>query len=407
MVKHRPKPHKLALSAVSLAACLMASGCLDRIDPQKISVMMGMGIDLEEDGMVRVTAQLINTSASGGAKSGNKQGQQKEYLILEEKGQTVEEALQKLYQRSPRHIIFSHNSILIFGADAAKKGFMQMSDYFARSREFRRSQVLLVTRKKAGELLRSITGVESIPSRGLHELIAAQKNTSMALETTGLIVVNQYLSPSHATMLSWIDADSKKEAVIKGVAIFRGDQLVDWLSKNDARGILWFLGKVKKTQLILPCKESKDSIMGTLVELTRSKVKVEPTISESGPKFHVQVRGEGQLGSLCSKEQLTPSMILSLEKEFSKMIQMEMNHSISRLQENKADVVQFGKKIFEKYPQWWRKNAKQWKDLFPNVNVTYDVQIKLLGSGRISEQPKSFYSPENLVPKLKWEEDQP
>jgi|GEM_PF-6605023 len=405
MAKHRPRSFPIAVSVVSLAVCLMVSGCMDRIEPQKMSVILGIGVDLKDDGNIQVTAQVYNTSAATTGQTGQRQGQNKQYLILEGQGKTMEEAFQKLFAMSPRRIFFSHNAILVFGSDLAKKGFMQTADYFIRSREFRRAHILTVTSKKAGELLRSFTGVEGIPSRGLFEMLAEQKTTSISLESNGLFVTNHYLSPSHSVVMSWVDVDAKQEAVVKGLGVFRGDRLDDLFSEHNARGILWFLGKVKHTQFVYPCKEAKDSITGTMVELNKSNVKIVPSVSNSTVHFYVQVRGEGALRSLCAEERPSESMLDMLEKKLSETIEMEMKQSLTRLQEHRTDAVQFGKKIFEENPLWWRKNAKRWQSIFPNVQVTYDVQVKILRTGMIYENPKSIFTPENIVPKLEWKDE--
>lgn len=385
--------------------CSALSGCWDRVELQEMSIIMGMGIDRKADGSTRVTAQIIDTSGSGASKGNTQDG--KSFLLLEEEGPTLEEAMQDFFGKSARRMFFSHIAIVVFGADYAKHGLEQALEYFERNRDFRRVQHLAVTGGTAVETLKGATGVESISAKGILELVINQGNTSVSMESSELLFDNDFLSASHAPILSWVDTNAKNEAVVKGIGVFRGDRLAGLLEGTKSRGVLWFLNKVERAQLELPCENSKHAGSGAMIEVRQIKVKVSPVNGHDEPEYQVRVNGKGEVKKMCTNEKFESRTVRELEVKLAKAIQDEMTGALAYLQKSKTDAVQFGSKLFAKDPRRWRNLSQEWPDHFANAKADYSIDIQITHPGMISKPLPRMYDPKNSAPKLNWGESGP
>ncbi|MDI3257064.1 MAG: Ger(x)C family spore germination protein [Kyrpidia sp.] len=391
----------------ALACAFFLTGCWDRVEVTDLALVIGMGIDDAPDDGVELTVQLLSPisqpSGEGGTgmQSGG-QSSQRAFINYRERGKTLQEALDRLYRTIPRRVFVAHNTVVVFGRRYAEKGFDRALDYIERERNFRRSQIFVVTGGSARDLLNVSTGLERVNSRGLRKLVDEQTRTSITEPSVELRVVNDLLSPSQAPVMVWVDPVGN-EPRIKGLGLFRGGKLVDLLATRDSRGLVWLLDRAEQTFIHIPCSGGKKQTPGQSlsVRLFSVHVGLEPVSTPTGLMFRVHAHGQAEVDTVCEGETPTPDRMRQWGDRVAQYMQAEMERTLERLKAKQVDAAQFGTKLFRENPRLWRHVARRWPEMFQTCRVEYDIHINLQRSGMISQSPLEDQTPEHL-PSRPW-----
>ncbi|WP_139234824.1 hypothetical protein, partial [Alicyclobacillus macrosporangiidus] len=205
-----------------------------------MNIVIALGIDRTDNGLVQLTAQIVNPNAvpsAGGGQSGSGGGQP--FLIRDETGSSIEEAVEKFKADVPHRMYLAHNTLVVFGSDYAKQGIDKAFDYFERNRYFRRNQLFLVTPGQARDVLSAPSDPEPLNALGLRDLVEQVGEMFRVVDSGQLEVMKEYLSPSQAPVLSLVDRDATGHLLMKGVAVFRGAKMADVLTVEETKALAW------------------------------------------------------------------------------------------------------------------------------------------------------------------------
>ncbi len=386
------------LSTLTAIIFTFTPGCWDAQEPNKLGIVVGIGIDRLDTGKIHLTLSGINTV--GGQQGGKSQSGAGSPPIknLETDGNTLDDAFTEAEARASRHPYYAHNAVIVFSAAYAKKGYSEAISYLQRNRSFRQSQLLLVTSGSPTKILGADVGVEAIPALGLRDLSEAKDN-AYAYESTGLEDTNGRIAPSNTSILSRVEVDSHGRNVVQNVGVFESGKLRYFASPSESRGLLWLLNKVHKGTLKLSQSQGFES-EPTAVRLLSIHCDVEPHVSDSQPTptFTIHVRGIGELIHISPTDaKQTPKSVRVWGRMADKQVQSELQEAITAAQMNKTDAPQFGSELFRTNPKAWRRISDKWPEIFPNVRANYDVQINLIRAGLIGDNPEKF-SDRNMLP---------
>ncbi|OFW80338.1 MAG: hypothetical protein A2201_12865 [Alicyclobacillus sp. RIFOXYA1_FULL_53_8] len=393
----------IAAWVLSVALAVSLTGCWGQQEVGDISIMLGLGIDKTEDGTISVTVQVVNPGQAGGAPGGGTGGKGREYINHESTGKTVEEALDRLYENSWRPLFVAHNAVVVFGQAYARDGIDEAIDYFDRNKDFRRIQVFAVTSQDAHRIFMSKPGIERINARAIRELIDLQVERGSSVRSIQLEVTNEILSPSHSPLMARVETDERGELKADGSGLFRGGKLVGFLGAEDTRGALWFRSSIGRTQMFIPCSDSANpastSAADTItIGVLNASASVEPVLVSNEPRFTVHVRGAAEIERLCPSAKPTEENMQKWRGQLNQAIGKEMETTMQKLQAQDVDAINFGTRLFQSNPVAWRKLAERWSDVFPTVQVRYDVNLNILRTGMNSGASTSGYTPESLPP---------
>lgn len=381
-------------SLTVLVTSFFVSGCWGQQELDSMSIVLGIGLDMVGDETIQVTAQVVNPGAlqTRGGSTGGKTGATVLHVTT---GRTEEDAFLKLYDTVYRSPYYGHNNIVLFSEAYARHGVQDGIDYFERHSEFRKTQLLFVTTSSIEDMFGSVqTGVERLSSRGLEELVRHRTHSSRLIESSELNVINQLLSASSTPVLPIVNVRGDTIQTT-GLALFRGTHMVDTLPLSDARGLMWILGQSKGTDVTLLCPHSP---VGNAVHILDTQTAVSPVQTQRGLVYVVKVRGSAEVRRMCAKDKLTPQLIRTLGEQTSNVVRSEMSQTMTTLQRDHLDAVQFGSRLFEVNPTVWRKLSQKWESTFSSVDVRYDVQINILRTGLISSGILANHNREQLPP---------
>ncbi|MCL6632808.1 MAG: Ger(x)C family spore germination protein [Alicyclobacillus herbarius] len=390
---------KLAFLFLASVGSLLLPGCFDLQEVDDMNIVIALGIDRTANGLVRVTAQLVNPEAvptAGGGDSGSAGGV-RSFLIREETGRFIEEAVEKFKADVPHGMYLAHNTLVVFGSDYAKQGIDRGLDYFERTRYFRRNQLLVATSGQARDVLSASSDPEPLNALGVRAVVEQIGEMFRVVNSAQLQVMKEYLSPSQAPVLSLVDRDASGHLFMKGVALFRGAKMVDVLTVDETKGLAWLMMDTRQVVIPLPCDGKGDGV-GRAVRLLGSRTKVIPQFGNDGVSFLVKVQARGEIDRLCPHDQLNEKTYQQLEQETAEYMERQMQAVVTKLQSDGVDACQFGTRLFIEDPRQWRKISQQWSDYFAHAKVKCNVRVHITRTALSSNTPESAASRSGLAP---------
>lgn len=371
--------------SVCLLACSGLPGCWGALELDDMSIVIGIALDRTEDGMTKLTAEVVSSSqlqtGQGAAPVSSGRG----YLLYTSTGDTVEDASFNFVNKSYRRLYYGHNSVVVFSKAYAEHGIAAALDYFERNREFRKDHVLVVSSDTAADVLGTQVGQEKLPTRSIQALINHGMESSIVPECTQLRIMNQSLTPSNTFVVPVIGLQGG-DMVLQGSAVFQGECLATIRTIDETRGLLWLLGDVHGEDLVLPCPHSPH---GNAVRVLHASTRVRPSVEHGLLTFHVQARGNVELQRVCTADVVSPLLLRKVEKATSDVVQSRMKETLTDLQRDRLDAVQFGTRLFRSQPALYRKYEQTWGNKFAQAQVVYDVQFNVVRSGLTNNPPFS------------------
>jgi spore germination protein KC len=351
-----------------------------------LATVSAAGVDLEEDGSVRLTVQVIKpgelkpAGAGGGGGSGAKA-----VALFSSGGPTVFEAVRVLARQTERKLYWPHCRVVVFSEEAARAGLFPLMDFFYRDHEPREALWIMVTKGQAGDLLAVEGQLEKIPATSIANLIKARAATSQVVGVRLFEWQKMFFAEGQEPFLPGIEQitgpDGKNRLFMSDTAVFQKDRLVGWLSPAETRGLLWVLGDVKSGIIVVPIP-GEESAKASL-EILRASSKLVPEIKDGILSITVEVEAEGNLGEQMGEGNLTTKEAwAALEKSKAEAIEKEIRAALRKAQEElRTDVFGFGAAVRRKHPQEWREIRDKWQEIYPTIPVEIEVKTKLRRPG--------------------------
>ncbi|AYO29605.1 Ger(x)C family spore germination protein [Biomaibacter acetigenes] len=374
------------------------SGCWSRKELNEVAIVLGTGIDLINEGRVRLTVQVAVPTAFASGEEGK--GGQKEAASMEVSadGATIEEAERYLAMKIPREIYWGHCVALIIGENMAKKGVRMITDFFERDREPRETMWVMVAKGTAEDFLKTSSILEKTSSQAVGLLTRMKTGYSVKLmeftemlaedgiqpAVTGVKVINEH----HVTGESQQSgAGNKRRVEISGTALFREDRLVGWLDANETRGLLWLKGEPVEGVITVPAPEEPNKMVS--IKIKRGSTKKYAGHFNDAPYFTVKIRVEGDMVEQQGRENLaTPERMNALEEKMAYEIRKRAELALYRARDiYGVDVFGFGQVYHRRFKSEWRNIKDSWDDIFRQAKVDIQVEAHIREIGLLTRRP--------------------
>ncbi|MCL6444600.1 MAG: Ger(x)C family spore germination C-terminal domain-containing protein, partial [Alicyclobacillus sp.] len=159
--------------------------------------------------------------------------------------------------------------------------------------------------------------------------------------------------------------------------------------------LCWLLGPVHELDLEVPCPEPSSRAPGhsqkrtpggaSTLHLLSTRTRITPYIGEDGqPRFRVLVRGQAEVERLCQGQTLRQPLLEGLAQEAEEVMRAQILQALKPLQAEGLDAVQFGTRLYRRYPAWWKRHRTEWRASFQKVPVNVEVQLSIVRSGLIT-----------------------
>ncbi|MBH0170395.1 Ger(x)C family spore germination protein [Fictibacillus sp. 18YEL24] len=389
---------KLLKSCLPLSLCLLfLTGCWDQNELDELSIVMGIGINLDKKGDLIVTYQVVNPTEVAPGITGAGGGKQPVFTVYETTGRNLMEATRKASKQTSRRLFFAHARMLVFSEKIAKDSIYQAVDMISRDPEVRSTiQVVVARDTTPSKLLRTFTAIDKVTSDEVATILKiSEKNWGENMQQDINEVLQSIIDEGGEPIINGIKITGDKKLAmtaqnyevgdparvqLSGMGVFRDGKLQGWLDGPEARGVLWIKGKLVSSAITVPCM-NKDN--GYSIEIVRSNTELSADTKRNIPTITLDVFPEANIAEAnCAVNLENPSEIVNIESRLNLVIEKEIQETITASQGFNSDVLGFGELLYRENPRKWRNDYKEnYKEIFPELKVEVNVDSRIRRSG--------------------------
>jgi spore germination protein KC len=389
---------KMAITLLLLLCATVLSGCWSKKELTDLAFVIAVGIDKTKDGKFAVTFQVVNPgNVAGSTQRGGGSGGVP-VSIYKATGDNLVEANRQASKKLSRLIYYAHTNLVVISEEVAKEGVDGLFDALERNSQFRSTAMVVIARHYSAEdVLKILTPIDKISANQIIKTLQfSEKIWGQTIHVRVGEVINDLSSLGKAPIISGVEivgsvpkgkrqtnvqaSEPDARLNVNGLAIFKGDKLVGWVSGDTARGVLWILDEIEQTSVTIEWKQKKEA---AAYKVVRAKTSVAAHMKKGKPSISVHIRAEGDIGEeFIPIDFANPKQIFALEKKAETSIKKEVVKAIEEAKKAKTDIFGFGDVVYRSYPQQWKTMKSDWNDrYFPQleVNVTVEAFIRRTG----------------------------
>ncbi len=354
---------------LTLMMTLFLTGC-DYQEIDSINTLLVIGIDQHGKGEIRVTAEIPDYSKS--------KGKQQKSLTLEGIGKSIEEAEKNIQFRSPKELYLAHTTLLLLGADFAKRDISGVLDYFERGRFFRPTIYMAVCQPSAKSMLSANLNSEAIHAFGIRDLINNTTKISRTVTSDMIHIMRGEYSPSGTFGIAALKLDTEEEPEVAGVGLIQNQHMVRWISSKDVP--YWILMHERRLDNLnfSVTNASHQKINGRIIW---GRVTLTTRWRNGKLTAVYKVRGSGQIDELSHEMQLTPKKLANIERELNQAFNKKSHKFIQSLQASQIDGLGLADECFRKHHSTYQSLKNSWGEVFSQANIQCEYHIHLIRSG--------------------------
>lgn len=359
-----------------MLSLILLTGCWNRIEINDIAIVTAIGIDLTEDNEIHLSLQVAIPSKLGS--SGPTGGtSEKSTFVISETGSTISEAFRNIQGKLSRTIFFSQSRIVIIGEGLAKKSVSHVIDFQTRYAEPRINSFIMFSKGDASNIIKSMPKFESISAEEIKEIAKLGVNAKVYVRDFLNMLLTDGIEPFAPQLtLEPLEVNTKnkseKTLSLNGIAVFKKDKLIGWMSEDETRGLLWIRNEMEKG--VITTSVPEDMGGGNIsMEISRAEVKTVPNLKNQELKIEVNIVTELTVIENDSKLNLFDTKVIEdIQTEVNNQIKNRVEMVIDKGQkEYNSDIFGFGHLVYQKYPKEWnRKYKNNWEQEFAELEVT-------------------------------------
>ena len=319
------------LAAVLILCCasVFFSGCAEVKEINDMAILSGMSVDLDADGVWKVTAEVVNKTADAAPEETRR--------VIRSTGSTLGDALENLNFQDSRQIYFSHAKTLVLSKYLAEtQGVGPVADYVMRNYKTRLSMDLLVSDLPDASTVADL----SSPSSGLiyydlEELVKTDRQYGACSPTKVYQAVN-LLKESGADLTIPLISQREDLACLAGTAVFSGDRMRGSLDQDETLILQLLQDHLENAHLVLPEENMTFQVMD-------AGASFRPSVSDGGPVLNVGLKLACTLSQ--AGRTVTRQDTETLSAQLSQMVESRCNALIAKAQRWNADIFGFGKSM--------------------------------------------------------------
>lgn len=373
----------LALVLLCLLPAFALSGCWSYKSLNDVSIVMGLAIDKDPmTGDYSISTEIVDLTK--GVKEGSPGAK-----LIESRGKTIFSAVREAKRKLLNRLYFGNMQVAVLGEDYARNyGLWDLVDWLLRDAEGRETVTMLVMKGGTARELLSLDGIgHSILSLEIDSIITEDNKVTSSTSYVELYEAFDVLSSPgiELTLPAFhiVENDGEKVPEVDGVAIFRGDRLVDYLTPDQTRYFLLATGKAKGG--ILTIAKDGAGRPDTSLEIFQNKVKMDYQVTDGRLTFSIEVEVVVLLAETKSDIDLTDiNEVKALEEEAGARLKMEIEAVIKKVQaESGCDIFGFGQYIRQRDAKLWHANEDRWEEIFRALPVSVSCKVKIKNSASV------------------------
>lgn len=372
---------KRALAVCLLAAFLALSlaGCMQAVRLKERAIVQAVGVDYA-DGLFTLTIRYFVPEGSGGqeafdaSKSNNN--------LIRSQGETMTQAVEEAARLYGRQVFFGSNRLIILGEELARSGIRKVVDYFNANHQLDPSVYIFLA---DGDAAKIVDG--KMESAQMEQMAMTATKHSHIDGGTMMDIVTRLEEGRGAVDVPILKLEGD-EVRIEGSGLFRNQKLVDKLSEQEIRGILWFNGKAEKNVVVVELDDGRKASL----EIISSSSKKRPRIDSAGQLvFDVEIRADSTLREVLSDSsgtvttELVPQIRLAQEAKIRLMVHQAIEKAVV---ENHTDILGLGASIRKTLPEFYEANKDRLDEVIAGARFEIGINCNISRIGLESHDQK-------------------
>ncbi|MDR6550205.1 Ger(x)C family spore germination protein [Paenibacillus qinlingensis] len=365
---------------------LFVSGCWDRNEINDYAFWIGTALDISESGKLQKSAQVAVPADFKSTKGGGDSGQRAN-IVLTATGSSIVDLTQQIQDKLPRRVFLGHRRSIFIGEKLAKQGLVEIMDQFTRNTDTRlRTDIFVVNNGEGKDVLKI-----NSPFNQFSSIVAVDQDRFCRLGDTALRDVlldvgRDGIRPSMPMVeISPKNEQEKHETIeVKSVAIFNKKlQMVGKVSGRESLEMFWVKGVLKDQFLT---EETEEGVISLYESNLKRSIRTE--IEGHTVKAYVKLEGTGRVLENNSDIDISiSSERRPLEHKLNERKAKKVEETIKKMQlEFGQDVFGIGEEIHKEHPYQWKELRDHWDQIFPTVDVSVSVKLKIQNTGDIGKR---------------------
>ena len=374
----------------SFLIILFVCGCWNYKELNEYSIVTGVSIDKDIKGY-KVSTLISNVpKGSNGSESSSSNS---EIVVYEGKGNSISEALKDIGLISPKELYLNSFYILVISDEVAKEGINNTLDFFLKYSSSRNNFNIIISKDcKAKDTLKIMTSITNFPSQSISDNLKTTTQLQGSIKTVNFddlvsTIVQEGIDPtiSTITIVGNIEEGFTKEnlessepkAYVKldNLAIFKGDKLVDFATKEESIGINILDNQVN--EMYFPINYNNEEI---IIDTIKFKSNIKSKIINNKPVIDIYLNGEARIiettGSINLEDSKT---IIKLQKKANNEVISFVEEAIQLSIKDKTDILGIGRNIYQNHPKYYKN---KWDKSLENIE--FNIYSNLILNNKVS-----------------------
>jgi spore germination protein KC len=371
---------KIICMVLSLALLLPLTGCWSYHGLNEITIVAGVGIDLDpSSGDYLLSCEIIDL-ASTGKETGVKS------KIVDSRGATIFEAVRNAKKRLVNKLYWGNAQVLVIGNQLAEQGGVSAAiNWFISDAECRETVSIIVSQEKTAKDILTLQGIDnSVVSFEIQKIIDDDQNTTGSIEPVPLYrVYNQLRSPGVCISLPafhQVINNEKPTVEANGEAVFKGEKLAGYLSAEESKYYLFAKDAINGGILTLSSSEQDNQDVS--LEISKNKTKTSYSYKDGRIKETIETNTDVYLDEVkLGTDLLDQREISKLETAAQKKLENDISDVIKKVQtEYDSDIFGYGNMIYKKDPVLWQQLSPKWDHLFQTAQIEVKSKINIVNT---------------------------
>ncbi|MET3697468.1 spore germination protein [Bacillus oleivorans] len=357
------KNSKTKLFLCILISLFWLTGCADPEVIDEISIMTGIGYDLDEN-KIKGTALYPSYLPEGTV----------ENVTITATNDIARKVIIEMQRKSPNPLVTGSLEVVIFGKEfATEMGIFRIVDSLQRDPSVGARLYLIVSDGTAAEILNEQLGGEGT-GEYLSSLIDHNIRVRDLPETNLHLFAFSYHQEGRDPYLPIMKRIGEKDITISGVAIFKKDKVIYEIPEDKMLYFKLLVDKYSKGS-VSARNEEQESTMRVVDSNTNYIIEKKNGVVD---KILIQIKIEAIVLEYSGKR-LTQKEVEKLEKDFSDYIKRECTELLKTFQELKVDPAGIGREVKS---VTYGFDIKKWEESqYPNVEITVEPDVTISETG--------------------------
>ncbi|QGU95633.1 Ger(x)C family spore germination protein [Clostridium bovifaecis] len=378
-----------------LSLCLTTSGCWSYKELNALEIVAGFAIDKNENDEYIMTAEFAMPTQEGMSNTP---------YVLSAKGKTLLDAARNIILKKGSRAYWNHAKIIIVSEAIAQEGITPVIDLILREEQLREDIYLIVSREKtAREIfyrkIEKTQGEKRVLSFDIDE--GFRNGTLVAKFPVEYLYVfaEEMQKEGISSMLPVVrmqEEEGSVHATLGGAGVFKGDKLIGYLNEEETKSIIYL-----KEKRIFPPVSVELSKSAALENGNKTKValrtlklrsKIKPIFENEKVVMKIDVSFDMEVDEMEKSEvdYLSKEGRALLEEAAEEKVKKDIEKVIDKAcKEFNVDVLGFGLKIKQRYPDKWKEIKERWTETLKDLETDINVDVQIRGSGLYSKPIKA------------------